>query len=118
MVISKEKNLMKRTIFILLPVLLLAFAFKSSEIKQLGFDQPLAEQSANAKLYTLPSFTAPPYFDQTNGTVKGRQILKDGTPFFAKGIGYQPVPIGAQPNDYPNGDYFMAESRGIYEPDI
>ncbi len=35
--------------------------------------------------------------EATNVAVKGRQILVNGNPFFIKGVGYSPIPIGVNP---------------------
>jgi hypothetical protein len=100
---------MKRTTFILLPLILLAFTFKSgientiSPIEQSGIITSTAPQS---------------YYDVTDWKVNGRQILKNGTPFFAKGVGYQPTPIGQNPKDPPNGDYFTSNYANIYKTDL
>jgi len=91
---------MKRTIFILLPVIFLAFAFNSGNI-------PSEKQSIT-----------PAYYDVTDWKVNGRQILLNGKPFFAKGVGYQPTPVGENPARSPNGDYFTSNYAGIYKPDI
>ena len=58
-----------------------------------------------------PSFVKP----QSKGPVRvrGRKILVDGKPFFIKGVGYQPVPIGYNVNEY---DIF--NDSGIYNRDF
>ncbi|MCI0745141.1 MAG: hypothetical protein L0Y58_07030 [Verrucomicrobia subdivision 3 bacterium] len=55
----------------------------------------------------------------TNVTVSGRQILVDGQPFIARGVCYQPTPIGHNPSAAPPwGDYYTLSYRSIYERDL
>ena len=57
--------------------------------------------------------------DAANVTVKNRQILVNGNPFFVKSVGYSPVPIGIDPEfTYPYGDYFIVDNKIIYNRDI
>jgi exo-beta-1,3-glucanase (GH17 family) len=92
---------MKRSIFVLLPVLLLALAFRTGN-----------ETSEKQTVIT------PQFFETTNWTVDGRQIKLNGKPFFAKGVGYQPTPVGENPARSPNGDYFTSNYSNIYKGDI
>jgi exo-beta-1,3-glucanase (GH17 family) len=106
---------MKRIIFILLPILFFAFTFKSGiENTNNSNFQP---KISSGQFQILPAFN-PAYYDVTNWTISGRQILKDGKPFFAKGVGYQPTPVGENPARSPNGDYFTSNYAGIYKPDL
>lgn len=57
--------------------------------------------------------------EATNVAVKGRQILVNGNPFFIKGVGYSPIPIGINPEvNWPYGDYFTKDYNSIYKRDI
>ena len=64
---------------------------------------------------TVPGSPTP---DTTKFTASGRQILLNGNPVYFKGMCYQPTPVGASPNVYPNGDYYTSTYENIYEPDI
>jgi hypothetical protein len=49
----------------------------------------------------------------------GRRLLVNGSPFTVKGVGYSPVPIGADPETKPPfGDYFTSNYSGIYTRDL
>jgi hypothetical protein len=58
-------------------------------------------------------------------SVSGRRILRDGSPFFAQGVCYQPTPIG---NDGANdrrlgayaraGDFFTADCAALHDRDL
>lgn len=54
----------------------------------------------------------------TQVTINGRQILVNGSPFTAKGVAYQPTPIGDRADQYPYGDYYTSNYSEIYERDI
>jgi hypothetical protein len=52
-------------------------------------------------------------------TVSGRQILVNGQPFIARGVCYQPTPLGDDPSQAtPWGDYYTFSYRAIYERDL
>jgi len=52
-------------------------------------------------------------------TVSGRQILVNGQALIARGVCYQPTPIGGNPSQaVPWGDYYTLDYRGIYERDL
>ncbi len=51
--------------------------------------------------------------------VDGRRLLVNASPFTVKGVGYSPVPIGADPETgSPFGDYFTQGYSGIYTRDL
>lgn len=55
------------------------------------------------------------------GAIKviGSQLEVDGKPFFGRGVGYAPVPIGDSPHfREKGGDYFTAEHADIFGRDI
>ncbi|MFH0879000.1 MAG: hypothetical protein V2A34_04750, partial [Lentisphaerota bacterium] len=54
----------------------------------------------------------------TSVTVSGRQLRVNGQTFIVKGVGYSPTPICDDPKTSPNGDYFTAEYRALYERDL
>jgi hypothetical protein len=52
-------------------------------------------------------------------TTAGRRILRDGSPFFAQGVCYQPTPIGNNnTTGEPHGDYYTANYSAIYNRDL
>src|ERR671916_339802 len=51
-------------------------------------------------------------------TIRNRQVLLNGQPFQFQGIDYAPTPIGQNPNDWPNGDYFTSDYSDIYSRDL
>ncbi|MGE4337192.1 MAG: hypothetical protein AB7E55_14610, partial [Pigmentiphaga sp.] len=51
-------------------------------------------------------------------TVKDRKILLNGKEFFAKGMCYSPVPIGAQAGAPPGGDHFSDFWEPIFKRDL
>ena len=105
---------MKKIILILLPVLLFAFAIPDNAEHALKSGSQIKISKDNLSDETIVQS----FYDVTNFTVSGRQVLLNGDPFFAKGVGYQPVPVGEHPNDAPNGDYFTSNYAYIYKPDI
>ena len=96
---------MKKSLFILFPVIFLALAFTN-----------LKEDSQNSD--PKNENVLPQTSDVTDWKVSQRQILLNGHPFFAQGVCYQPVPVGEDPNNSPNGDYFTSNYSYIYKPDI
>ncbi len=51
--------------------------------------------------------------------IMGQELLVNGNQFVIKGVGYSPVPIGADPEkDPPFGDYFTIEYKSIYNRDL
>ncbi|WP_169727849.1 hypothetical protein [Desulfovibrio inopinatus] len=54
----------------------------------------------------------------TTWTTNGYKVLKNGTPFFMKGVDYAPVPIGAVPDNSPYGDYFTPNQAAFFNRDI
>lgn len=55
---------------------------------------------------------------QTTWTTNGYTLLKNGSPFFAKGVDYSVVPIGEEPQNPPYGDYFTSDKSDFYNRDI
>lgn len=51
-------------------------------------------------------------------TIRNRQVLLNGQPFQFQGIDYAPTPIGQNPNNWPNGDYFTSDYGDIYSRDL
>lgn len=49
---------------------------------------------------------------------KGRQILRNGEPYFAKGMCYSPQPIGAHFKDEPWGDFFSDFWQPLFSRDL
>ncbi|MCK9511544.1 MAG: hypothetical protein M0R28_09985 [Pigmentiphaga sp.] len=68
-----------------------------------------------------PDTTPPP---QSGGpassifTVKDRKILLNGKEFFAKGMCYSPVPIGAEAGREPGGDHFSDFWEALFTRDL
>lgn len=63
--------------------------------------------------------SAPSLGAATVVTVSGRQILLNGAPLIARGVCYQPTPIGQNPSQAPPwGDYCSLAYRSIYERDL
>ncbi|MBK1648611.1 hypothetical protein [Rhabdochromatium marinum] len=56
-----------------------------------------------AALATMASAT---WSDTTQWSTDGYEILRNGEPFFAKGVAYYPLPIGNRQKDMPYGDFF------------
>jgi len=97
---------MKKLSFLLLSLLLFAFNF-SNEAKHAA--QSMQQSFGDLRIENTAA---------DNFTVLGRQVLLNGQPFYAKGVGYQPIPVGEKPEDYPNGDYFTSNYAYIYKPDV
>ena len=52
-------------------------------------------------------------------TVDGRRLLQEGQPFQARGVAYQPTPVGDDPAAAPpNGDYYTATYAGLNERNL
>jgi hypothetical protein len=51
-------------------------------------------------------------------TVQNRKILLDGSEFFAKGVCYSPVPIGATADTPPGGDFFSDFWEPLFTRDL
>jgi beta-galactosidase/beta-glucuronidase len=51
-------------------------------------------------------------------TIRGRQILVNGAPFFMKGICYTPTPPGVSGRRPPNGDFFTTNFQALYKRDL
>lgn len=52
-------------------------------------------------------------------TVSGRRILRDGEPFFVRGVCYHPVPVGLDSaTGAPWGDYFTANYAALHDRDL
>lgn len=49
---------------------------------------------------------------------KGRQILRNGEPYYAKGMCYSPQPIGAHFKDEPWGDFFSDFWQPLFSRDL
>jgi len=104
---------MKKLILVVLPIVLIAMAFRFNSDHMSFQNQQSENIVTNAK-----DLTDNTSYDVTNFTCSGHQVLLNGHPFFAKGVGYQPTPVGEHPNDSPNGDYFTSNYAYIYKPDL
>jgi hypothetical protein len=98
---------MKKITFIMLPALVFAFIAFGAKLS------PNPETQTKVSEQKTESITA-----VNNFTVSGRRVLLNGQPFYAKGVGYQPIPRGEEPKNYPNGDYFTSNYSYIYKPDL
>ena len=104
---------MKKFTILAIPAVIMLFIFAGTQFtspENPAFTKPVSVNEDRTEIQSPQ--------DVTNWTTEGYQVKLNGKPFFAKGMGYQPVPVGSHPNDYPNGDYFMKEYSNIYEPDI
>jgi hypothetical protein len=54
----------------------------------------------------------------TNWAVNNRQITKDGTPFFFKGVDYYPSTPGITEEGRPNSDLFHSEWAHLHDRDL
>jgi len=55
----------------------------------------------------------------TSWTVDGPRILLNGEPFFIKGVGYSPTPVGGDARFAPNfGDYFDSKWSRLHDRDV
>ena len=52
-------------------------------------------------------------------SISSGQMMLNGTPFTIKGVGYSPIPIGADPETTaPYGDYFTSNYSAVYDRDL
>jgi len=109
---------MKKTKSIYLPIVMLLAAVILTEANAATITETKSSLENVKSLSTESNILNSAVYDVTNWSTSGRQILLNGKPFFAKGMGYQPVPVGEHPNNSPNGDYFTSNYAHIYEPDV
>ena len=101
---------MIKSAFFLFTVLFFAFTISDGPVQGQESGQQTGIGSSNLKpdeITAVSSFTT-----------SGRQVHLNGAPFYAKGVGYQPVPKGETPANFPNGDYFTSNYAHIYKPDV